>query len=317
MSVDQEGASTTVGEEDEETVVFSTPPTPQSAAAIKPASSTWQRSVLQKVLPILPPPVVRGVERIDRDLHPYVGPDATVTVTATLLTAYFVLLVTSRLLFGRSRGKAIQDNEDDRMMQTMNTNDFDATVLLVGPIFSGKTRMFYELCRHKNNIPTLMSLKANVGICEKKIRYMDWPGYAPLDDPTVRSVLASNKVRIVLVVDATQPVAAAAEILYELLELAKAKKLRTQTIFVACHKQDIAKAKNDRRIKIQLRTELERLLTVRAAADESTWWPAGEPLELDELKFVKLTFCGTACDGKGSPELREFCQGRTATKKEE
>jgi signal recognition particle receptor subunit beta len=283
-----------------------------------PSETTlWQTAMRESITPFLPPPIVRSIQRFDPVLEPYVGSEATVTVTGTLLATWLVLWISTRIF--RRSGRAITEDDTDRVFSAgAGGDEFDATVVLTGPRNAGKTRLFYQLCYAENNLPTLMSLKANVGIAsctsattdanQTTIRYMDWPGHASVSDPALVSVLKSKKdVRIVFVLDATQPVSQAADTLYQWLNLLHAKKKKT-TIFVACHKKDFPKAKNDRRIKIQLRTELERLLTTKAAAGETAAWVSSQPLELDELSFVTLHFCATTCEGRGNAELVKFCR---------
>lgn len=298
-------------------------------------TTIWQTKVREGITPFLPPPVIKAFRRADTELEPYVGPEGSVTVLSTLLVAWLVL-ATMRLVSSRvfGTGRALADEEEDTILSSKTAAasaaaNYDATVLLVGPSLSGKTRLFYRLCYGKtySNMPTLMSLKANVAISTpsvveetgnhnstESIRYMDWPGYAPLTDPALKSVLVPTT-RIVLVLDATQPVASAADILYQLLLTAfhlrksKAKGEATTKILIACHKSDFPKAKNWRRIKIQMRTELERLLTVRASKgqEEDLWWPAGEPLDLGEIPGVQLAFLSTSCEGRLTADLLGFC----------
>jgi signal recognition particle receptor subunit beta len=83
-----------------------------------------------------------------------------------------------------------------------------------------------------------------------------------------QSSLASNEkhLRIILLVDSTQPLTTSADFLYGLLQYTKAvfsdnskQKLQEYLpIFVACHMCDLSYSKHPRRIKIMLRTELEK-----------------------------------------------------------
>ena len=284
----------------------------------------WQAVVRERVTPLLPPPVTRGIiGQLDPWLEPYVGPEATVTLTCTFMVCWIVLWLFRSVIFNRS-GRAVDDDEGKLLASTSGNKaeKFDATVLLVGPRNSGKTRLFYQLCYSENDMPTLMSLKANVGVSTavsngaddakepQAIRYMDWPGYTSLLDPELAPVMKAPNLRVVLVLDSNQSVTSAADTLYQLLQLlsSESKRKDVVTVFVACHKKDMPKAKNDRRIKIQLRTELERLLTVRAATnDAATWWKSGEPVELDALDFVQFHFCSTTCTGPGPVEVQKFC----------
>jgi signal recognition particle receptor subunit beta len=249
-------------------------------------------SVRQTLNPYLPPPVLQAMDRIDPLLQDYVGPDATISITATLFLAWIVLLLVrffSSRLFGS--GKAIDDEENEQLQRPKS--DQEATVLFCGPTNAGKTRLFYQICCQEPNLPTVQSIRANVGT-RQGIRYVDWPGHGAIDDAILQPVLGSPGLRVVLVLDATQPAAGAADCLYQLLVHAKTSK-QTLTIFVACHKKDVHGSKNPKRVKIQIRTELERILKVHNNDADANIWPAGEPIELEELPFVKLHFCATDC----------------------
>ena len=303
-----------------------------------------QQVIRQHLTPYLPPPVIRTMDQVvDPFLEPYVGRDGSITLGTTIGVAWVVLSLVrflSARLLSKNAGKAIADDDDhdnvdsELMAASKTTESYDATVLLCGPTSAGKTRLFYELCHGERNVQTLMSIKPNIGVVtmasssdgdessSSKIRYMDWPGHSSLLDKALRPILLSRP-RIVLVLDATQPVAPAADCLDQLLSFyysPKSRKAASIPIFVACHKKDFPKAKNAKRIQLQLRTELERILKVRAAHSSSEdsssketlqpqmWWPAGEPLEMDDVSFVQLHFVATTCTGKGSPELEAFCQ---------
>lgn len=343
------------------------PPTRTSAVNLPPTITAWQTQIRQSLTPYLPPPVVTALHQLDGLLEPHVGPEASITLAGSFFLAWMVLsmvtwIARSAGVARGKRGRAIaeeNDDEDDparRLLLSssgvpgMKDQQFQATVLLCGPVNAGKTCLFYELCHGESNLPTLMSLTANVGIssggnikkqseksqdedndeedCQTSIRYVDWPGHARLDetDSVLQAVFSNAKLeqplRIVLVLDATQPVSAAADVLYQLLSLAhqhnkqrRSNKQNATTttpwpILVACHKKDFPKAKNAKRVKIQIRTELERLLKVKSNeenAENELWWPAAQPLELEDLPFARLCFVATTCHGKGCPEVRHFC----------
>ncbi|KAL7574729.1 hypothetical protein ACA910_017293 [Epithemia clementina (nom. ined.)] len=146
-------------------------------------------------------------------------------------------------------------------------------------------------------LSTVTSLKANVALfgSNKNVCLIDWPGHAAamaatnggsfvLTDPTLSQIWSSSSsttrssrpLRLVLVLDATQPVQSAAAILYQLWHAAASTSSSTTRrsnpilrIFVACHKSDLPKAKNVKRLQLQLRTELEKLLAVQ----QPDWWP--------------------------------------------
>lgn len=148
--------------------------------------------------------------------------------------------------------------------------------------------------------------KGDEGNQQQVLRLIDYPGHASVYEstyieiitPTIQrtgnnkkvsssAALSSVPLRIVLVVDATQPVTTAAELLFQLFTLlhdayinppnshtkSKASQIPSQKpcIFVACHKKDILKkAKNEKRIKIQIRTELERLIYHHSVLQNTT-----------------------------------------------
>jgi len=244
------------------------------------------------------------------------GPEASVTLGTTLL-AMWIALILVRFLTQRlaGQGRAIAGEDEDNVLSkaALQGEQFDVTVLLCGPPGGGKTRLFYHLCTGDKNMTTLTSLKANVGISAKNsdrgdkdtVRYLDWPGHAPLDDSALDGVwkAPSNQVRVILVLDATQPVAAAANTLYQIWELAVASK-RPRTVLIACHKNDFPKAKNTKRVKIQLRTELERLVTTK----KPEWWSTSREVELNSLHELDLHFCSTTCENKGLTPMEAYCR---------
>lgn len=294
------------------------------------ATAMLQTRVRETLTPYLPPPVVQGIKQFDAKLAGSVGPEASVTIGSTLVMGWLTLFLL-RFLMARigGSGRAIAGEDEDHVLSGSSlkqADQFDATVLLCGPCQAGKTRLFYQLC-HEVDLRTVASIKANVALSRSSssseenkndpvIRYMDWPGHASVDDPILKPVLQS-KPRIVLVLDATQPAAAAADVLYQLVAFYTKNntKLVNVHIVVACHKKDFPKAKNWRRCKIQIRTELERLLSVRRGKTETdivsdVWWPVEEALDLERMPGgVQLHFVATTCEGgKGCPELETFCR---------
>jgi len=354
------------------------------ATSATSSSTTWQSTVTNVVRRGLPPPILKLIDNtIDPVLEPYVGPDSTITVATSLLVATFVLFIVRRVvarLLGKE-GKAIADDDDDHTNDVLrNQEHYDATVLLCGPIDGGKTRIFYDLCHDERDVPTLLSIRANIGVVEavhsslssntrfaeassssagvseggddqksdrQNIRYVDWPGHASLSDSALDTVFDAaddgrnvvNPLRIVVVLDSTQPAAPAADVLDQLFTILYDRVLGNSVgsdrkrstkknsnedkkipVFVACNKQDLPKSKNAKRVKIQVRTELERILKSRAAASESdggnasssSWWPnVGEPLDLDDLSFCQLQFGQISCakrDHSTWQRFVEFCQ---------
>lgn len=284
----------------------------------KSGRKIWQTKTREAIVPYLPPPVIKAIGQFDAQLEPSVGPEATVTIGSALfvcwIVVYIVGFLTKRIA---GQGRAIAEEDDDNVLSeaaaAMKGEQFDVTVLLCGPMGGGKTRLFYHLCTGDKNVPTLTSLKANVGIAgiqpdrgdKEKVRYIDWPGHASLNDSALDTVWKApvNSVRLVLVLDATQSVAAAASTLYEIWEGAVTSK-RQRNVLICCHKKDFPKAKNWKRIKIQMRTELERLVTTK----KPTWWAASKEIELDSLPQLALYFCSTTCESNGLIPLEEYCR---------
>ena len=273
------------------------------------AEPLFQTKIREKIVPYLPPPVVKGWRQLDPILEPYLGPEPTVTLVGSLLLGILVWQVL-KVLSSLSSGRAIIDEDDDQVISSSHKQqDFVATILLCGPSNAGKTRLLYQLCFGETNVRTVTSLRANVEVSSNKIRYVDFPGHAALQSPQFLDILDTAR-SIVLVLDTTQPVASVADVLYQLLAHANKTK-QVLDILVACHKSDAPNAKGWRRIKIQLRTELERILKVRSTEQDSDlWWTPGKPLDLENLPLAELQFCSTSCEsGEGMQELLDFCNG--------
>lgn len=279
----------------------------------------WQTRVRATISPYLPPPVLHAILKIDPKLEPYVGPEASVTLVSTLLVAYITLKIL-RFLSSRlgGSGRAIADDEDEdhdvlsKSALTKSAAEYDATVLLCGPMHAGKTRLFYQLCFGQNDVATVTSIKANVGVATENdvaIRYMDWPGHASLEDEALANVWTDNKnLYVVMVLDATQPVAAAADTLLQLVALADSRQ-KPLPVFVACHKNDLRSAKKWQRIKIQLRTELERLVATTTLDTALVKTLKKDNLQLEDLPNVELHFASTTCcGGRVNDELVQYCQ---------
>lgn len=278
-----------------------------------------QTIIRQKITPLLPPPVIQAWDALDPQLEPYMGPEPTITLICTVLvawlTAHVVKFILSRVL---GSGKAYKDDEDELKEKTA-LQKFDATVLLVGPPGSGKTRLFYQLCFQEPDVPTVQSINANVGVRPataehpEAIRYMDWPGHAgvSLDDeillPILQGTGRSKPARCVLVLDVTQSVTEAASVLFQLLLCYHQMKGKNATILVACHKSDLPKGKNPKRVRLQIRSELERLLAT-TTDKENCWWPAGEPIEWEKLSVRVEFVVSSSVDVDKIEVLRGYCE---------
>ena len=161
------------------------------------------------------------------------------------------------------------------------------TVALCGPCGAGKTRLFHALCCSQGNpqqggptvVGTVTSMKASAGYTSGNdgndaVRLIDYPGHPALR-PKLASVVSASS-RLILTLDSTRPIAEGAAILHSILTdgdvVSEWKKILNAAaagekipILVVCTKSDMSKSKNWRRMKIQMRTELERLEKIGGA----------------------------------------------------
>jgi len=268
----------------------------------------------QHITPYLPPPVVAAMAQIDPPLEPFLGPEPSMTLMGTLGLGFIVWKLLSLLGGGSSRGSAIQDDDDQDDATTSSKNksqrSFDSTLLFCGPSLAGKTSLFYKLLYPKRPFPlgTVQSLSSNVGYKqygddETCWRYLDVPGYwGP--DKLVSTVLKKEQTiqRIVLVLDSTQPVSKAADYLHALVQYQQQQAAQKSSlpILIACHKAKAPKAKNFRRIKLNLRNELERLekLSSRQPTNIQDW---------DEA-LSSFEFCSSSIDPPLLQDIESFCE---------
>ena len=183
---------------------------------------------------------------------------------------------------------------------------------------------------------TIMSLKANASILRRKdsetqdeantkeadpVQIVDYPGHIALSTHLEtlfypKSNGNSTTIRGVLVVDSTKSLTDAASLLYNTIltnvdllqkwELAYKQDGAVLQIMVACSKSDVTNSKNWRRVKIQLRTELEKLRKIASSVDSTdvgSFTLTGKAIDLDDLgksglPFIKLSFQSLTCVGK-------------------
>ena len=259
------------------------------------------------VTPLLPPPIVTAARVIDA--HPlvnaYVGDEATAAFVSAALLALLVYRIARALNSAAFRRSTLHEDVDDSIKPAdvglKKGFDYDDTAVLFGPAGAGKTVLFRGLCYGDNQVGggksspfhTVMSLRANAALLQKKeggrlaLRLIDQPGHPVLLSRLPPTLLEAS--RAVLVVDSTKPVAEASEILYDVLTDPSICNVWNKgggktEVLVCCAKSDIKGAKNWRRIKIQLRTELERLVKVRAAERRDT---SGKYMDAEEVTGKK------------------------------
>ncbi|KAL3771607.1 hypothetical protein ACHAW5_006634 [Stephanodiscus triporus] len=221
---------------------------------------------------------------------------------------------------------------------------FRETVVLCGARDAGKTALLHRLCnaKEKENAwdppMTVTSLAANAGyICpwedtsengnwgNMTIRIIDHPGHPSLLSHLTTLLLPVATSRVVFALDATQPVTEGAALLYQYIlthsqvRQSWSKAGKTLMILVVCTKSDAVGAKNHKRMKIQLRNELDKLRKVDMAITDSSdtnitdrskvMLPVkGKSIDLDSLGSdvpVSLHFVESGF-GKDVEAIREF-----------
>lgn len=158
------------------------------------------------------------------------------------------------------------------------------TVLLCGPVGGGKTMLFQRLTSENDAAPamTLSSMIAAQGTYNSEqsspsvvhFNIIDYPGHARL-----RSALLSNAVigksslvGVIFVLDSTRPnMTECADLLYDvLLQIQHSgKRKSSMRVLICCNKSDMKLAKNEKRIQLQLKTELNRLRSTRGAIEST------------------------------------------------
>jgi len=298
ITIEVEATSTTADNEENEIPV------------VVEATPLFQTTLRQKITPYLPPPVVVAMRKIDPQLEPYVGAEPSITIMGSLFLGLLLWQLFMRI-GGSGGGKAIQnDDDDDDALVPKETRYFDSTLLLCGPSLAGKTCLFHALVHPGlKNLATVKSIKPNTGFVtldDKKIcRVLDAPGHwgaSKMVSTVLETDDLSSPDRIVLVLDSTLPVAKAADYLYSIISHAPSDSDTTQGVLVACHKAKAPKAKNTRRIKLQLRTELERLDSLSVGKEN------GDTKDWEQILNSSVTFCASSCDPPILDEVRSFLQ---------
>jgi signal recognition particle receptor subunit beta len=312
---------------DEHTTATKTPVPGQQQNVDSDASVLLQTRVRKAITPYLPPPVIHAMKQIDPALEFLVGPEASISLVGSFFLAYVLFLVVTKVLgaAGGAGGKAIQDDDaDQNILQHDDKTSFEGTIVLCGPSMGGKTTLFYHLIHHgastSNHIRTVKSIKSNMGFMNVSSddsstiwRVVDTPGHwGP--EKLLQAISLAQVQRVVLVVDSTQPVATAADYLYVLwtaMSQLSSRNIAPQ-LLITCHKSRHPKAKNTRRLKLQLRSELDRLQKLQSIQDlnnnssdddktttRSTDW---------EQVLNQVWICSSDITDQGMKEVTQFCQ---------
>lgn len=286
-------------------------------------------NVRNLVSPYLPPPVLDAMSYIDSNPNMQSLGDEPSMLILSAVFAIIIIGRGFKFLSFLSSGKAVEglDNDDEspegNVLDNLDANDgskqnqeaeYGDSVIFFGPSYSGKTALFYTLLSNVNGtkerkIPhTVMSLKANVSYLpehggeaeNKNVRIVDYPGHITLSSQLPSLLQPPSKrnqtVRALLVVDSTKVVSEAASLLYNMVLTNKSlleaweKESKVLNIMVLCNKMDATNAKNWRRVKIQLRTELEKLKKISSGVSSSS----GSGLE--EISEEKRTLSGKSID---------------------
>lgn len=252
-----------------------------------------------------------------------------------------------------SLGKGNINNKQGGDSNTDAIPPFNETVVICGASNSGKTSLLHYLCdnaKEKENteimdpVPMCVtSLVANVGyVCSWEdtndktntgnmtIRVIDYPGHPSLLSQLTTLLLATATSRLIFTLDTTQPVIEGAALLYQYIlthsqvRQSWVKVGKTLDVLVVCTKTDAKGSKNYKRMKIQLRTELDKLRKVDLAIQESstsedgndddsskmTLKVKGKSIDLDNLGSdvpVSLHFIELGFGSKGDlMEVRDF-----------
>ena len=222
--------------------------------------------------------------------------------------------------------------------------------MLCGASHSGKTALLHYLTNAEvmkdsassyNPPMTVTSLVANVGYISQDptetngdeknaIRIIDYPGHPSLSSQLTTLLLPSATSRLLFTLDATQPVTVGAALLYQSIlthsqiRQSWTKEGKDLDILVVCTKNDEKGAKNYKRMKIQLRNELDKLRKVDLAIQESssassngdkaTLSVKGKSIDLDDLGedvpvslyFVEAGFGMDSGKSGGMVTIRDF-----------
>jgi signal recognition particle receptor subunit beta len=230
---------------------------------------------------------------------------------------------------------------------------FDDTVLFWGGMNSGNTALLHRLLfdhhrdandENKNNkldekngtnweLPmTVSSMVANAIYLdatdsknnnkEAVVRIIDYPGHPSLSSqfiPLLSPSSLSSTHRLIFTIDTTQPIVDSVNRLYHSILIHPAVRSSYSRdnngldVLITCTKTDLKGSKNYKRIKIQMRNEMERLRKVDEALgskstnddNEKEWRLEGKNIDLDNLGkdvpirlyFVEVSLADVDCPG--------------------
>jgi len=241
------------------------------------------------ISPHLPPPVLALINSIDSNplVNEYIlkqEDEPSMAIIISVVSMYIIYNIVTlffSIFSGRKaliEGGGLDDDEPEGNVLSNvlddNANQYRDSVILFGPCGGGKSVLFHQLVKSTTRVvPTVTSLKANVEMLDESLRIVDYPGHVTLSIQLSTLLLldsrgykASGSIRVVLIVDSTKSVSEAGSLLYNSVltnpSFVNARKdaggdSGTIHIMVVCNKSDESGSKNWRRIKIQLRSELD------------------------------------------------------------
>ena len=211
---------------------------------------------------------------------------------------------------------------------------YNDTVIICGAVGSGKTallqRLLFSNTHGKWELPmTVTSIVANAAYLTASsssgkrgvVRIIDYPGHPSLASQFTSLLVPSDVSRLVFTIDTTQPVTEAVTMLYSSILVNPTVRSNWTNqqldILVTCTKTDCKGSKNYKRIKIQIRNELERLRKIDSAVggsynENGEWILKGKNIDLDNLGKevpMKLYFAEVGLgsdDNCGVQVIRDF-----------
>lgn len=298
------------------------------------------------ISPYLPPPILNLIKSIDSNprIRTYVEHEPSMCIVVALVIIYFLSMI---VRFSTVKKKAVvgldADDPERQVLSNIQSGDYTDSIILFGVCGGGKSVLFNKLSNESQPqaIQTVTSLKANVKVIDDGIRIIDYPGHITLSTKLPSLLMPGNSsssgnTRALLVVDSTKPLTDTASYLFQNVltnsQLIRAWRNtnRTMKILIVCNKNDAPGAKNWRRIKIQLRTELDKLIKISSSMtnvqnesdggyvnDENRtnerFELVGKSIDLDDLSKngilnITLSFVETSCVNgeKGIREVKEF-----------
>lgn len=292
------------------------------------------------ISPYLPPPILNLIKNIDSNPHvrTYVEHEPSMCIMVALVAVYFLSKIARFLTVKKKAVEGLDaDDPEGQVLSNIQGGVYTDSVILFGVCGGGKTVLFHKLTHESQlqEIQTVTSLKANVKVTDEGIRIIDYPGHITLSTKLPSLLMPSNNssssrdTRALLIVDSTKPLTDTASYLYQNLltnsQLIHAWRNtnRTMNVLVVCNKNDAPGAKNWRRIKIQLRTEIDKLIKISSSMSNGGYLNdenradkhfelIGKSIDLDDLNKngisnIKLSFVEASCvNGNRIREVKEF-----------